>query len=212
MKKSIVFLLLTLLVLAMTGCTNKEETPSPLTAEELAYFNGTAFFNKIYVNNCIDSINIRNQFISSYYEDAKDIDLFELFYLGSGIEEIVSDEELLAVSIATGWGDNIDDLPCYCQKVSVANMDAILQENMGLSLADTHQVGLDKFIYLADYKAYYDFHGDTNYCSEISFSSGQRQGDLIFLTYPDEVVGKSDHILTLREKDGGYLFVSNLSA
>lgn len=210
MKKTVVFLLL--LVLAMTGCTNKEATSSPLTAEELSYFNDTAFFNKVYVNNCIDSINIRNQFLSSYYADAKDIDLFELFYNGSGVEESMRDEELLAAVIASGNGDSIEDLPCPCQKISAANMDAILQEHMGLSLADTNQIGLDQFTYLADYTSYYNIHGDTNYRIDIAFSSGQRQGTLIFLTYTDNFSGGGNAVLTLQEKDGGYLFVSNQKA
>ncbi len=60
-------------------------------------------------------------------------------------------------------------------------MDEVLTENMGIALADTEKVGLDKFTYLEKYDAYYHYHGDSNYQPKITFSSGEREGDIIRL-------------------------------
>jgi hypothetical protein len=103
----------------------------------------------------------------------------------------------------------LDELPCPCEKVSRSNMDEILTEYMNITLADTKKIGLEHFAYLSDYDAYYYFHGDTNYRSNINFSRGEREGDVIRLFYSDEFLGDGDKVLTMREKNGGYLFVSN---
>ena len=58
-----------------------------LTGDELAYFN-EEFFNQE------GTYSIRNQFLNSLYEKPEDIDLFELFYCGTGIDAPMTDEEL----------------------------------------------------------------------------------------------------------------------
>lgn len=60
-----------------------------------------------------------------------------------------------------------------------------------------------------EYDAYYHFHGDTNYRTNISFFSGEREGNVIRLFYNDNFLGDGDKVLTLQEKNGGYLFVAN---
>ncbi|MPM01900.1 hypothetical protein SDC9_48140 [bioreactor metagenome] len=185
-----------------TGANTKSETAekATLTAEELEYFNGDKFFNGE------DYPNIRNQFLSSLYDSPEEIDLFQLFYCGSGLTETVSDAEKAALIAQNGWEAEPD---CACEKISRANMDAILTEYMGISLEDTEKTGLDNFTYLKEYDAYYSYHGDTNYRSQISFSGGEREGDIVRLFYDDVFFCDGEKILTLREKDGGYLFVSN---
>ena len=52
------------------GCTftgGRSDAWEPLSEEELAYFNGDGFFNG-------DYLNIRNQFLSSTYVRAEEID------------------------------------------------------------------------------------------------------------------------------------------
>ena len=175
------------------------DAATPLTAEELAYFNGDEFFNG-------DYLNIRNQFLSSFYDAPEKIDLFELFYCGSGVAETISDTERAEIMAQYGWEEEL----CPCTKNSRANMDAVLTEYMGLTLEDTEKIRLDLFTYQAKYDAYYYYHGDTNYRSKVIFSSGEREGNLIRLFYDDTFMGDGEKTLTLREKAGGYLFVSNL--
>lgn len=176
--------------------------PTELTEAELAWFNGDSFFNGEY-------LNIRNQFLSSIFNKPANIDLFSLFYCGSGNDETFAEGELKAVMEKAGMEGSVEDLPCGCEKVSRSNMDKILSEHMGITLADTNKTGLDHFVFLSQYDAYYHFHGDTNYRGQISFSGGEREGDLVRLFYQDEFFGDGYKILTLREKNGVYLFVAN---
>ena len=186
------------------GCTftGAKETPSaapsvPLTAEELAYFNDE-FFNG-------EDMNLHNQFLSSLYDTPQDIDLFELFYCGTGREEVLTEAERQA----TGSFDENGEEICPTSKLSVSTLDAVLTENMGLTLAETNQIGLEQFDYRKEYDAYYHTHGDTNYRSSVTFTAGMRQGDLVFLYYDDVFMADGAKVVTLRETDGGYQFVSN---
>lgn len=199
-------------VFVLAGCTNTTEKAVPLTQEELEYFNGTQFFNWDYADNVIDTVNIRNQFLSSTYDDIRDINLFEIFYCGGGIKESITDDELLTAGIANGMSENIDDWPVPCTKISAERMNAVLRENTGLTLEETNKIELSKFIYLAEYDSYYIFHGDSNYRASISFQSGERKDNIIRLYYEDDFYGDGEKVLTLLKKDGAYLFVSNQKA
>ncbi|HPE15866.1 MAG TPA: M56 family metallopeptidase [Oscillospiraceae bacterium] len=112
---------------------------TPLTDEEIAWFN-TEFFNG-------GDFNIHNQFITSLYEKPMDVDLYELFYLGTGYDANVGydSEEYKAVLAAAGIDTDPD---CGCEKVSVSAMDKVLTENMGLTLAGTSGIGLEQMIFV----------------------------------------------------------------
>lgn len=183
---------------AAAGCTKRSDI-KPLTAEELEYFNGDKFFNGEYMN-------IRNQFLSSIYDAPEKVDLYQLFYCGSGSDYIVTEAERAAVVAYNGWDMEPD---CACMKIGRANMDALLKEYMGITLEDTEKIGLENFTYLEEYDAYYDYHGDTNYRRTISFSGGEREGSTIRLFYDDRFMCDGEKVLTLREQADGYLFVSN---
>jgi hypothetical protein len=209
MKKRVIWIFV--LVYTMTlliGC-GRQGTPETaateatlLTEDELAYFNGDLFFNG-------DYLNIRNQFLSSLYDEPVDIDLFQLFYCGSGIVETITEDELKAVMDKGGMAGSPDCIPCPCEKISCSNMDKMLTENMGIALADTNEIGVDNFICLPEYNAYYFFHGDTNYRRKINFSSGEREGDTVRLFYNDEFFCDGNKVLTLQKRNGAYLFVAN---
>ncbi|NMA04444.1 MAG: peptidase M56, partial [Clostridiales bacterium] len=171
----------------------------PLTAEELEYFNGDEFFNGEYMN-------IRNQFLSSLYDVPEKIDLFNLFYCGSGLEETPTEAEKAAIIAYNNWDMEPD---CQCTKISRVNMDEVLTKYMGLTLADTKGAGLENFTYLEQYDAYYYYHGDTNYRMQILFSGGKREGDTIRLFYDDSFTNEGEIILTLQERGNTYIFVSN---
>lgn len=178
------------------------EEPRPLTGEELTYFN-EEYFNG-------DDFNIRNQFLSSLYTSPEEIDLFSLFYNGTGLPEEITDAERQAVANARyGGSDPGTDLI----KISAANADAILEVNTGLTLSETQRVDLDAFTYLPEYDAYYTFHGDTNYPGTVVFSAGEQEGDRIRLYCPDSRFGNpgGTNCLTLAvQPDGSYWFVSYL--
>ena len=189
------------------GCTftgGRSDTWEPLSEEELAWFNGNEFFTNEMDSGTVVQINIRNQFLSSTYENPEDINLFELFYCGDGTEQGELSPE---ISAAIG----AEDAPSPATVLTTAQMDAVLEEYLGLTLAETNQVGLDGFTYLPEYDSYYHFHGDTNYRASVTFQSGERNGNLVRLTYNDTFMGDGIKEVTLREHGDSWQFVSNLA-
>ena len=186
-------------VCAVTFTGAKAEEVRALTGDELAYFN-EEFFNQD------GTYSIRNQFLTSLYERPEDIDLFELFYCGTGLSGSMSDEELRLV-----YGDTLPD--CARYKATTADMDGILEEYMGLTVAETSGVGLENFTYLPDYDAYYWAHGDTNYFHSVQVTAGERVGNTIRLYYPDTSARYDSAWLCVTleaQDDGSCWFVSNL--
>lgn len=167
----------------------------PLSQEELRYFQ-EAFFNG-------EGMNIRNQFLSSLYEEPADIDLLELFYCGTGRETGMEDEEWADFAAAGGFAES------DVTKVPAVEADAVLLQYAGLTLADTKGVGLDSFIYLPAYDAYYLGHGDTNY-RDVTISSGEWKDGTVCLHYEDTFYDGAAKCVRLREtEEGGWQFLSN---
>lgn len=164
-----------------------------LTQAELTWFQ-EEFFNGDYPD-------VQNQFLTSFYDFPEDIDLFELFYLGTPYSPGgVTPEEERAVVLKSYGGVRPD---CACTKITRAEMERVLQENMGLLLEDMAGTGLEHFTYLPAYEAYYVFHEDTNYYGDVTPQSGTRLGDIVTLYYKDE------RVVTLRQVGDSYQFISN---
>nr|WP_325230053.1 M56 family metallopeptidase [uncultured Oscillibacter sp.] len=193
------------------------ETPEdgPLTAEELERFH-TEVFNG-------DGFNMMNQFLFLAVEAPKDyrqIDLFTLFYNGTGAPMEVTEKERQAVAEADYGGEDpmVDLVKCPASEI-----DAVLRKYLGIGLDETDQWSLDRFTYLEEYDAYYDFHGDTNYPGEVTFTSGEWKDGKVLLYYEGSgfpglssghgemnMVSSSPACVTLEpKKDGGYRFLSN---
>ena len=197
------------LVLAAVTCAATFTAPAgaeddgsdaPLTGAELTFF-AEDWFNG-------DDFNIRNQFLNSLYDRPEDIDLYNLFYCGSGLPETISDQELAEEG---NWATD-GELICPLEKNSRANMDAVLTQYAGLTVEETNQVGLEGFSYREEYDAWYHAHGDTNYYPQVDITAGRRQGDLIHLYYRETFrPDRGDWgCVTLRDLgDGNYWFVSN---
>lgn len=195
------------LVLAAVTCAATFTAPAgaeddgsdaPLTGAELTFF-AEDWFNG-------DDFNIRNQFLNSLYDRPEDIDLFALFYCGSGLPETISDQELAEEG---NWATD-GELICPLEKNSRANMDAVLTQYAGLTVEETNQVGLEGFSYREEYDAWYHAHGDTNYYPQVDITAGRRQGDLIHLYYKNPPGDSRWGCVTLRDLgDGNYWFVSN---
>ena len=195
------------LVLAAVTCAATFTAPAgaeddgsdaPLTGAELTYF-AEEWFNG-------DDFNIRNQFLNSLYDRPEDIDLYNLFYCGSGLPETISDQELAEEG---NWAAD-GELICPLEKNSRANMDAVLTQYTGLTVDETNQVGLEGFSYREEYDAWYHAHGDTNYYPQVDITAGRRQGDLIHLYYKNPPGDSRWGCVTLRDLgDGNYWFVSN---
>lgn len=104
-----------------------------------------------------------------------------------------------------------DDPDCPATILTTAQMDKVLEEYLGLTLAETGQVGLEHFTYLPGFDVYFYYHGDTNYRGSVAFTGGERRGELVRLTYDDTFMGDGYKQVTLRERGEGWQFVSNLA-
>ena len=193
-------------VCAVTFTGAASEKNRPLTGDELAYFNEEFF------NSDAEGMHIHNQFLTSLYEQPEDIDLYELFYCGTGISETMTEVERVLV----GNFDPDGTLICPTDKLSLDAIDTVLLENTGLTLDGTSKTGMEHFQYLPQYESYYHSHGDTNYFHSARITAGERQGDTIRLYYPDDFARYPDYdwlCVTLAvQEDGSLWFVSNLPA
>lgn len=191
------------LVLAAVTCAATFTAPAgaeddgsdaPLTGAELTFF-ALEWFNS-------GDPDIRNQFLTYLYDNPKDIDLFWLFYNGTGLPETITEEEIALA----GAGAKVSRL----HKLSLENIDAVLTQYTGLTLAETEGIGMTKFSYQEEYEAYYHCHGDSNYLTWVNITAGRRQGDLIHLYYKNPPGDSRWGCVTLRDLgDGNYWFVSN---
>lgn len=213
-----VFLVLALSLAAcaatFTGTKEPEEqTVEPLSEAQLLEFEDLLFSR--------EDAMIRSLFFTSFYETPKDIDLYELFYNGTGLPGGVGTEERQAAVDAFFDGE---DPGVDLTKIPAGEMDQILTRYTGLRLAETNAVGVDSFRYLSDYDAYYHFHGDTNAIAPVTFLTGERERNFVRLYYDAEGMwfggeyqnfGEGTACLTLEEVPGEavdgfcYRFVSN---
>ena len=74
-------------------------------------------------------------------------------------------------------------------KLTAEQADHVLVRWIGLPLAETDALNMGSFAYLANYDAYYHFHGDTNALSDVCFYAGERSGDTVTLYYQPEQCG-----------------------
>jgi len=215
-----VFLVLALTLAAcaatFTAAKEPKQTVEPLSEAQLTEFEKLLFSR--------EDAMIRSQFLTSYYETPKDIDLYELFYNGTGLPGGMGDGERQAVVDAFYEGE---DPGVDLTKVPAKEIDQILQRYADLTLAETNAVRLDAFRYLQEYDAYYHFHGDTNAIGPVTFLSGEQEGNFVRLYYDAENMwfggeyqnfGEGTACLTLEEVPGefedgfDYRFVSNQPA
>lgn len=171
-----------------------EEGCTELSADEIAWFN-TAFFN------AGDGINMRNMMLMSLYQEVRAIDLSQLFYNGAGNGRRVSGREKRLLAAVDENAATLDIV-----KVTRQDMNALLLAYAGISLADSDGVGLNQFIFLKEYDAYYLIHSDVVY-GVCNITSGVRKEDGTFLLNYE--LNGQRRLVTLRKVDAGFQFISN---
>lgn len=179
--------------------------PKALSDEEIADFN-TEFFNG-------ETVKMNNMLLCSEYDTPEEINLFELFYNGvynsmSGgwTAGDVPEEELVLLAEFDSSAPYLDVI-----KITANEMEAVLQEKLGLSLEETGKTGLENFYYLEEYDSYYLIHGDTNFDQCTVTSGTWESDDKLTLKYTKEYEG-GQWVVTLQKTDAGYRFVSNRRA
>lgn len=187
---------------------------TPLSPEELRWFESLFASEEGRV--------FTTMLLSSEYDAPENIHLGWLFREGVPNETgdwgyYVSPEEMVALQKVLDEESYTAFLNFDVSKTPRLVMEELLMTYLGVSLANTQQVGMDFLVYLAEYDAYYSVASDT--ASVIpGFSSGIRREDgTVELYYHQKVVyggvdhsGPDTHILTMRPMGDSYQFVSNL--
>lgn len=203
---------LTALVCAVTFTGAKSPEPAPLSEEEVAWFN-EEFFNG-------NGFNMRNQFLTVDYERPENIQLFAVFFNGTGTPAAVTEEERQAVVEYLEETEHEFQSPDdELMKITRDEMNKCLLENINLYLEDTEKMCIEYFTYLEEYDAYYHFHNIENYRGnteifsseqKVNIVSGEQDGDLIRLYYYKENRrAEGWNCVTLRQIGDNYYFVSN---
>ena len=95
-----------------------------------------------------------NIFLKTDYASPEEINLFELFnstLMMYGKSTATQEEKEAAKKLANMEGkDNIS-----VSKITASEMSDVLKLYTGITLEETQKVGLDKFVYLEEYDAYY---------------------------------------------------------
>ena len=192
---------------------NIPEGAVKLNQEEIQYFQ-TQFFSNFLEN----TLKMENMFLTSTYSIAEEIDLYKLFCNGIHVTSQITDEEkeTLKRYLKAEEVDRKDII-----RISMPQMDELLNKYIGLTLETTQRNGLEQFTYLEEYDAYYLKHEDANYkLVEISDGFRTEDGQIVLLyydiikLYDDSYMLKDQYIVTLQPRGKGsnlsYQFVSNL--
>lgn len=187
-----------------TGAKDGTAAATPLTGDELAYFN-EEFFNQD-GGDCIP-----NEFLSFLFGSPEEVDVFALFCNGTGMTDQVTADEWQQLEASVGQRS---DQFWSCWKISAADMDAILLAYTGLTAAEMDPETLESFLYLPEYDAYYFFRPleEEPSWTTVQFSAGERTGDTVRLYYQNfSFGGYGTRCVTLAEQpDGSWQFVSHL--
>lgn len=146
-------------------------------------------------------------FVLSEYTGPTEVDLGEVFYSGAGVQKTMSEEEIAAY-LATC---NQEELYTDCVKITRSDVEKLLEERLGISLADANdeKIGL----YIPEFDAYYHECGDTNYV-EFSCVGGLVNGDVYTLEFKSDMDWSyiySDVQTILEKTESGYRFIANQS-
>ena len=123
------------------------------------------------------------QFLTSVYDDPMKIDMYHLFYNGVSPKQPISaaERQELVDTCYDGYDPEVDLI-----KITAEQADHVLVRWVDLTLAETDALSMGSFAYLANYDAYYHFHGDTNAPGYVQFYAGEQEGDAIALYYRAE--------------------------
>ena len=189
------------------GCTftgAKSET-IPLTADEVDSYN-KAFEPMLYDEQGRPiGVNPLSQFLTSYYDRPEDINLAELLRYYPPDGDVAEKAEFEALKDAANWpfgaDATLDSMPVPIRRFTARTINDTLEMYMSITLEDLNGVGLDELVYSEEYDSYYNFTSDFASGAFVC-TRGERQGNIIRLY--------SEHaMLTLKERDGGFLILSH---
>ena len=187
---------------------------TPLTTEELQWFNDE-FFSPVWVDSDENRVfNIRNMFLAVEFSSVEEIHLGNLFREGAARQEIATQEETVAVyqKMFDDWSAD-KGCPVDVFKIPRQDMETTFLENTGLTIAQTTKNGLDQLHYLETYDAYYHSHSDSAYTLYQIEEGVRQENGTVALLYKNKLSSiANERVVTLKPNGDSYWFVSNLPA
>ena len=113
------------------------------------------YFNTWFSSNETGRTDFANSCLSSFYDSPQDIDLNKFFYNGFSAE--IEDAD---ISFLENQGA---DLSMDIIKLPRTDMDRILTQYFGITLAETSRKGMENFYYNPETDTYYTLHNDCFY-------------------------------------------------
>jgi hypothetical protein len=151
--------------------------------------------------------NFWNVALRQNFADSSDLDLVDLFYNGCPLPgNPITQEELEQIE-ALGVEIETDITRCV-----PAEMDKVLNELFGISLADFGPDAFKYFIYLESTDCYYFQHGDANYAYDLEIVGYRNLGNGNVEVFYQYGCGSSSGYLgtvTLKPHGDGYRIISN---
>lgn len=146
-------------------------------------------------------------FLTSYYDDVKELDFAEFLRYFPGDGSTVSEAEFQALKDVESWPfdevESLEQMPVPVHKYPRRLVDLILEEYAGITTAD---LDTGDVAYLPDYNAYYNYTSDFG-PGTFTCTWGVREGERIRLY--DEESPNGTSILTLQKVgEHAYHFVS----
>ncbi len=171
------------------------EGGTALTASELAEISGFL--------RAVDSYG----FLYSFYQDVRDVELGEVFYVGAGLDRANSENVKKSYLKAVGKSEFDTDFTALRE----SDIDALLKKRTGYGLSDMSNPL--PWIYLKEEKVYCMEAGDTNYM-EVSVIEGMKTDDgMYYILYENPILiytgDNSVCMVTLKKQGNEYQFVAN---
>jgi len=150
-------------------------------------------------------------FLLSDYDDVRDVDMYQVFYIGAGLPAPANSDAIRAADEAT-FTDGTPD--CDSTILTAQQISDFLLLKTGYSLADMSSCLT--WDYVADYDAYVHWHGDTNFLSidcaggrQISADTYEIEYTLNGGFYDDAGTLLTGGMVTVRVSDNTIQFISN---
>lgn len=164
------------------------------------------YFNTWFSSNETGRTDFANSCLSSFYDSPQDIDLNKFFYNGFSAE--IEDAD---ISFLENQGA---DLSMDIIKLPRTDMDRILTQYFGITLAETSRKGMENFYYNPETDTYYTLHNDCFY--EYINIQEQHPGEngtitIIYTTksLPDSTGENEKRTAVLKKTGDQYQFLSN---
>ncbi len=197
----------------LTPDTTPEPTEAPaktpLTEEELRFFNEEFFVSARSTETKFPGVWVRNNLLIEEFDSPTQADLDNMFYDEAGEE--ISSYEISSLKL----GETFQSLDHF--KLSRNYVEEMVQYYLGITLSECEQAG--PFTYYPERNAFYEAHSDA-LLNILRVTSGYRLGDTLTLYYcqnldpvreytTEELAALPQYVVTLKDTGDHYQFLKN---